>query len=121
MWKKKTTDKVSCKDLDYMRRGKPGGGGTAFRDPGFFVLLPHLRKRFGMRICGLSRDQSLQLGCAFGAVWHDPAVASAWAWAGQLGGLFAGKVAVFNDGQFTPAAVCRFKKKGAIFLGLGFD
>ncbi len=89
-------------------------------DPGFFGLLPHLRKRFGMEnlrvIPGIS---SLQLGCArLGLHWHDLAVASVHGRGlGQLERVCsAGKVAVLTDGQFTPAAVCRFfLEKGCHF------
>jgi precorrin-6Y C5,15-methyltransferase (decarboxylating) len=81
-------------------------------DPGFFSLLPLLRKRFGVEnlrvIPGIS---SLQLGCArLGLNWHDMAVASVHGRGlEQLQQVCsAGKVAVLTDEHCTPAVVCRY-------------
>lgn len=81
-------------------------------DPGFFSLLPLLRKRFGVEnlrvIPGIS---SLQLGCArLGLSWHDMAVASVHGRGlEQLQQVCsAGKVAVLTDEHCTPAVVCRY-------------
>ncbi len=88
-------------------------------DPGFFGLLPRLRKRFGVEnlrvIPGIS---SLQLGCArLGLHWHDLTAASVHG--RELEQLekacSANKVAVLTDNRFTPAEVCRY------FLERGCD
>lgn len=86
-------------------------------DPGFFSLLPRLRKRFGgenLRVIpGIS---SLQLACArLGLHWHDLAVVSVHGRGlEQLERVCsASKIAVLTDEHCTPAAVCRY------FLELG--
>lgn len=89
-------------------------------DPGFFSLLPRLRKRFGREnlrvIPGIS---SLQLACArLGLHWHDMAVVSVHGRGLEQLEMVcsASKVAVLTDEHCTPAAVCRyFLERGCHF------
>ncbi len=89
-------------------------------DPGFFSLLPYLKKSFGAEslqvIPGIS---SLQLACArLGLNWHDMEMVSVHGRGLDClqGVCCADQLAVLTDDQYTPAAVCSyFLEQGAGF------
>jgi precorrin-6Y C5,15-methyltransferase (decarboxylating) len=82
-------------------------------DPGFFSLLPRLRRRFGANdIAVIPGVSSLQLACArLGIKWDDLAVASVHGRGPEgleaIAGGSALRAAMLTGPKFPPGAVCR--------------